>query len=145
MEFVDYKCLESLLIEGEELIATEGFGSAIINIFKNIFRIIKKFFDIVIGSCRKLIQCIKQRLQKSKTTHVNKEYKSMDVNDVTQFIALVHNLNIPMRNTILYFNKISNYNIKNECIPEKDNDDMHKAISSFYLNTKKLITKESKL
>ena len=23
MEFVDYKCLESLLIEGEELIATE--------------------------------------------------------------------------------------------------------------------------
>ena len=25
MEFVDYKCLESLLIEGEELIATEGF------------------------------------------------------------------------------------------------------------------------
>ena len=24
MEFADYKCLESLLIEGEKLIATEG-------------------------------------------------------------------------------------------------------------------------
>ena len=33
MEFVDYKCLESLLIEGEDLIATEGLGSAISNAF----------------------------------------------------------------------------------------------------------------
>lgn len=44
LEFVDYKCLESLLIEGEDIIATEGFGSAIINIIKNAFRFIKKFF-----------------------------------------------------------------------------------------------------
>ena len=51
LEFVDYKCLESLLIEGEDIIATEGFGSAIINIIKNAFRFIKKFFDIIIGSC----------------------------------------------------------------------------------------------
>ena len=29
MEFVDYKCLESLLIEGEDLIATESYNSRI--------------------------------------------------------------------------------------------------------------------
>ena len=29
MEFVDYKCLETLLIEGEEIIVTEGIVSAI--------------------------------------------------------------------------------------------------------------------
>ena len=34
MEFVDYKCLESLLIEGEELIATEGLFSKLISKFK---------------------------------------------------------------------------------------------------------------
>lgn len=34
MEFVDYKCLESLLIEGEDLIATEGLFSKLISKFK---------------------------------------------------------------------------------------------------------------
>ena len=34
MEFVDYKCLESLIIEGEELIATEGVFSKLISKFK---------------------------------------------------------------------------------------------------------------
>ena len=34
MEFVDYKCLESLLIEGEEMIATEGLFSKLISKFK---------------------------------------------------------------------------------------------------------------
>ena len=33
MEFIDYKCLESLLIEGEEIIATEGvIGKAALGI-----------------------------------------------------------------------------------------------------------------
>ena len=33
MAFTDIKCLESLLIEGEELIATEGFIDTIKNVF----------------------------------------------------------------------------------------------------------------
>ena len=34
MEFVDYKCLETLLNEGEEIIATEGIGSTVKTNFK---------------------------------------------------------------------------------------------------------------
>lgn len=51
MEFVDYKCLESLLIEGEDLIATEGFietvKKKIIDFFKMIGRLITKFIGII--------------------------------------------------------------------------------------------------
>ena len=51
MEFVDYKCLESLLIEGEELIATEGFidtvKKKISDFFKLIGRLITKFIGII--------------------------------------------------------------------------------------------------
>ena len=37
MEFVDYKCLESLLIEGEEMIATEGIGKVLGSLVKGGF------------------------------------------------------------------------------------------------------------
>ena len=51
MEFVDYKSLESLLIEGEDLIATEGFietvKKKIIDFFKMIGRLITKFIGII--------------------------------------------------------------------------------------------------
>ena len=51
MEFVDYKCLESLLIEGEELIATEGFINTvkkkIADFFRLIGRLITKFIGII--------------------------------------------------------------------------------------------------
>ena len=51
MEFVDYKCLESLLIEGEELIATEGFidtvKKKITDFFRMIGRLITKFIGII--------------------------------------------------------------------------------------------------
>lgn len=51
MEFVDYKCLESLLIEGEELIATEGFidtvKKKIVDFFRMIGRLITKFIGII--------------------------------------------------------------------------------------------------
>ena len=51
MNFVDYKCLESLLIEGEELIATEGFidtvKKKISDFFKLIGRLITKFIGII--------------------------------------------------------------------------------------------------
>lgn len=145
MEFVDYKCIESLLIEGEELIATEGFGNAINNIIKNVFRIIKKFFDIIIGSCRKLIQCIKQKIAKSKTTHVNKEYKSIDVNDINHFIALVHNLNIPLKNMISSYIKISNYTIKNEFLSDEDNNNLMKSSREFSFECDKIYDKRAEI
>ena len=145
MEFVDYKCIESLLIEGEELIATEGFGNAIINIIKNAFRIIKKFFDIIIGSCRKLIQCIKQKIAKSKTTHVNKEYKSIDVNDINHFIALVHNLNIPLKNMISSYIKISNYTIKNEQQSDEDHNNLIKSSREFSSECDKIHDKREEI
>ena len=51
MEFVEYKCLESLLIEGEELIATEGFidtvKKKIVDFFRMIGRLITKFIGII--------------------------------------------------------------------------------------------------
>lgn len=47
MEFVDYKCLESLLIEGEELIATEGIGNMIKGFISKFFRIIHDFFRAI--------------------------------------------------------------------------------------------------
>lgn len=37
MAFVDIKCLESLLVEGEEIIATEGIGSKIGSFYKICF------------------------------------------------------------------------------------------------------------
>lgn len=37
MEFVDYKCLESLLIEGEDIIATEGIGKILGSLIKGVF------------------------------------------------------------------------------------------------------------
>ena len=145
LEFVDYKCLESLLIEGEDIIATEGFGSAIINIIKNAFRFIKKFFDIIIGSCRKLIQCIKQKITKSKNTQVNKEYKSIDVNDINHFIALVHNLNIPLKNMISSYIKISNYTIKNEFLSDEDNNNLMKSSREFSSECDKIYDKRAEI
>ena len=51
MKFVDYKCLESLLIEGEEMIATEGFidtvKKKITDFFRLIGRLITKFIGII--------------------------------------------------------------------------------------------------
>lgn len=62
MEFVDYKCLESLLIEGEELIATEGIGEKIKNAAKfigkglmNILHAIRKVLSIIVNKLKALI------------------------------------------------------------------------------------------
>lgn len=54
MAFTDIKCLESLLIEGEELIATEGFIDAIKNMAKPFVAQIGKIFRLIAGLFKKL-------------------------------------------------------------------------------------------
>ena len=83
MEFVDYKCLESLLIEGEELIATEGLSyklsyrikTAILNFFKMIGRMIDKLIGIIRAKFGKNKTNNKNETNESTKNHssVNKE------------------------------------------------------------------------
>lgn len=77
MAFVDYKCLESLIIEGEEMIATEGIGSAISGIAKRIFGMITGFINTIIGIFRGLINKLKGKKPK-KFSH--EELKKMGIN-----------------------------------------------------------------
>lgn len=77
MAFVDYKCLESLLIEGNEMIATEGIGSAISGIAKRIFGMITGFINTIIGIFRGLINKLKGKKPK-KFSH--EELKKMGIN-----------------------------------------------------------------
>lgn len=76
MAFVDIKCLESLLIEGEEMIATEGIGSAISGIAKRIFGMITGFINTIIGIFRGLINKLKGKKPK-KFSH--EELKKMGI------------------------------------------------------------------
>lgn len=68
MAFVDYKCLESLLIEGEEIIATEGLGSKIGSFIKSAFN----FFMQIINKIIKFIDAILSKLKLKKTIHNDK-------------------------------------------------------------------------
>ena len=62
MEFVDYKCLESLLIEGEEIAVTEGFTDKIKSAAEfigkglmAILRAIRKILGIIVDKVRDLL------------------------------------------------------------------------------------------
>ena len=55
MEFVDYKCLESLLIEGEELIVTEGFKDTAFKIIKGIFIFISRVIEKIIVMIKRVL------------------------------------------------------------------------------------------
>lgn len=70
MEFVDYKCLESLLIEGEELIATEGFVSNIMKRIIDFFKLIGRMID-------RLIDIIKAKFNKSSGKNLFNEAKAI--------------------------------------------------------------------
>lgn len=60
MAFVDIKCLESLLIEGEELsIANEGLGSSIKGFFKVISNKFKNIINILIKLLKRFIGFLK--------------------------------------------------------------------------------------
>ena len=64
MEFVDYKCLESLLIEGEEIIATESFVDTVKSVIINFFKLLSKLID-------NFINVIKDKFNKSKSKKSN--------------------------------------------------------------------------
>lgn len=61
MEFVDYKCLESLLIEGEDIIATEGIGKILGSLIKGVFSLIGRVFRTIAGIFRNLIGKLKNK------------------------------------------------------------------------------------
>lgn len=67
MEFVDYKCLESLLIEGEELIATEGIGNIAYTAVKSFFNAIHSFIKTII----RVINGFITKLKSKKPVKVN--------------------------------------------------------------------------
>ena len=61
MEFVDYKCLESLLIEGEDLIATEGIGKVLYSLIKGVFSLIMRAFRTIAGIFRNIATKLKSK------------------------------------------------------------------------------------
>ena len=62
MAFVDIKCLESLLIEGEELsIANEELGSAIGGFLKTIINNIGNFFKVILNNLTSLLAKLKSK------------------------------------------------------------------------------------
>lgn len=83
MAFVDIKCLESLLIEGEEIIATEGIGSAIVNAAKRAFSMIKKLIEFVIHMISNLINKLKSK--KTISVKPNESNKSEEDAADTKF------------------------------------------------------------
>lgn len=87
MEFVDYKCLESLLIEGEELIATEGFVSNIMKRIIDFFKLIGRMIDRLIG-------IIKAKFSKSSGKKLFNEAKAIlsKKNGTTIIISMVRSI-----------------------------------------------------
>ena len=61
MEFVDYKCLESLLIEGEDIIATEGIGKILGSLVKGVFSLIMRAFRTIAGIFRNIATKLKSK------------------------------------------------------------------------------------
>ena len=88
MEFVDYKCLESLLIEGEELIATEGLFSKLISKFKKSNNNNNKSIDYSKMSNKELATEMVSRLKASGVKLANKsdEYVSRPL-ELTKIVS----------------------------------------------------------
>ena len=71
MEFVDYKCLESLLIEGEEMIATEGIGKVLGSLIKGVFSLIMRAFRTIAGIFRNIAAKLKSKKPVNKSSNSN--------------------------------------------------------------------------
>lgn len=80
MEFVDYKCLESLLIEGEE-IATEGLTDKAKSILSKVINVLKSFLKYMINMIKKMIMSIKNKT-KGKSYTVELNIKASEVLDI---------------------------------------------------------------
>lgn len=82
MKFVDYKCLESLLIEEEE-IATEGLADKAKSIFSKVINILKSFLKYMINMIKKMIMTIKNKIKtKNKSYTVELKLKTSEVTDI---------------------------------------------------------------
>lgn len=82
MEFTDYKCLESLLIEGEE-IATEGLADKAKSVFSKVINVLKTFLKYVINMIKKMIMSIKNKIKtKGKSYTVELHLKPSEVLDI---------------------------------------------------------------
>ena len=77
MEFVDYKCLESLITEGEGLIATEGLGSMIMTLIKGAFSLLGRVFSTIANIFRNIYNKLrsKRAVKKDSTEKSNSEPK----------------------------------------------------------------------
>ncbi len=84
MEFVDYKCLESLLIEGEDIIATEGIGTVIMSLIKGVFSLIGRVFRTIAGIFRNIFDKLKSKraVKKGSTEKPNSEPKESETKSV---------------------------------------------------------------
>ena len=83
MEFVDYKCLESLIIEGEEMIATEGIGDKIKSAAKfigrglmEVLRAIRRVLGIIASKLKALISR-KRESPKEAAARLTKENEEL--------------------------------------------------------------------
>ena len=97
MEFVDYKCLESLLIEGEDLIATEGLGSKLLAMAKGFVTVVQKFIGVIVKIVTNIISAIKRKINSAKSKAHEKlvnaikmstEYPNDIINNANQFIRV---------------------------------------------------------
>ena len=98
MEFVDYKCLESLLIEGENMIATEGLGSKLLAIVKGFISLIKGFIGSIIKIVTNIISAIKRKISAAKSKvhekmvnaiKLSTKYTDSIINSANQFMRVV--------------------------------------------------------
>ena len=98
MEFVDYKCLESLLIEGEDMIATEVLGSKLLPIVKGFISLIKGFIGSIIKIVTNIISAIKRKISAAKSKvhekmvnaiKLSTKYTDGIINSAIQFMRVV--------------------------------------------------------
>ena len=83
MEFVDYKCLESLLIEGENSIAVEGIGSTVYKAVKSIFNAIHTFIKTIIRVITGIISKLKSKKAVKPTNSVKTNNNNVNVSSDT--------------------------------------------------------------
>lgn len=135
MAFVDIKCLESLLIEGEELsIANEGLGSAIKGLFSKIFQTIGKILKVISNLFKSI--AVKLHNKKPVKTEESENTKNNDKKVETvdnQFRAsIVEDFNTSINNTLEFIVKtyqkyITNYyNYSSSVMYEKYESEINK-------------------
>ena len=105
MEFVDYKCLESLLIEGEDLIATEGLGSKLLAMVKGFVTVVQKFIGVIVKIVTNIISAIKRKINSAKSKAHEKIVNAIKMS--TKYTDdIINNANQFMRVAQLFITKV---------------------------------------